>query len=65
MDGHVPKLEAHFVIIVVDLLGGHEADRCCPLGVEQDKHAGEAVFQFEVIVVQQAACDAPAALVIQ
>ena len=37
----------------------------CPLGIEQDYQAGETVFGFEVVVVQQPACDAPAVLVTQ
>jgi hypothetical protein len=49
----------------VHVVDGEPADRCRGLGVEEQQQAGEAVFGFDGVVVQQAPGDVPAVLVVQ
>ena len=43
------------MVVGVDVVDGHSADRCGPLGVEQDEQAGDPVFGLEGVVVQEPA----------
>lgn len=54
-DGLVAETQAFFVVAGVDVMEGEAADRRRCLGVEEDEQAGEAVFGFEGVVVDQPA----------
>ena len=52
-DGLVAEPETDLPGAGVDVVDGEAADRGRPLGVEQDEQAGDAVFGFDGVVVQQ------------
>ncbi|MFI6452492.1 hypothetical protein ACIBF6_13120 [Streptosporangium amethystogenes] len=65
MEGCIAEVEAHSLVADLDVLDGQAADRRCPLGIEEEKQTGEAVFNLEGVVVQEPTCDVPAVLVIE
>jgi hypothetical protein len=64
-DGCLTEAKTDFVGVGLDVLDGHPADRRRRLGIEEKQQSGEAVFGLEVVIVQKAACDVPAVLLVQ
>lgn len=64
MDGCMTEMKANLVGAGLDVLDSHPADRCRSLRVKEQKHPSKAIFGFEVVIVQETACDVPAVLVI-
>lgn len=60
VDGLTSEVDLHLVAAGVDVVEGEAADRGGPLGVEEYEQAGDAVFGFDGVVVEQTACLFPA-----
>ena len=61
-DGLVAETDEDPLVTGVDVVDGEAADRGRPLGVEQHEQAGEAVFGFDRVVVEQPPSLVPAGL---
>jgi hypothetical protein len=65
LNGCIAEVETYFLSADLDVLGGQPVDRRRPLGIEEKKQPGEAVFGLEGVVVQEPACDVPAMFVVE
>jgi hypothetical protein len=54
-DGLAAEAQPNCMIIDVDVVDSESADRCGPLGVEQDEQTGDPIFELEGAVVQKSA----------
>ena len=51
-NGFASEPECEVLLGGVNVVQGEAADRCGPLGVEQDEKPGDAVFGFDALFVQ-------------
>lgn len=65
LNGGIAEVETYLLSTDLDVLGGQPVDRRRPLGIEEKKQPGEAVFRLEGVVVQEPACDVPAMFVVE
>ncbi|MFG2585722.1 hypothetical protein [Streptomyces malaysiensis] len=65
LDGGIAEVEAYFLSADLNVLGGQPVDYRRPLGIEEEKQPGEAVFGLAGVVMQEPAGDVPAMFVIE
>ncbi|MCQ8836128.1 hypothetical protein [Streptomyces malaysiensis] len=65
LDGGIAEVEAYFLSADLNVLGGQPVDCRRPLGIEEEKQPGEAVFGLAGVVMQEPTGDVPAMFVIE